>query len=295
MFRRSGRGRLLLIAFLALSIAIITLDFQEGSSGPLEKAKDIAGEVVAPIQRGVSTVVRPVRNFFASLGDLGRLRDETERLQNELAQAQVTAQRATELEEQIKELTRELDLNARWFTMKAVAVEVISKVAHNYRWAVTISKGSEDGIRPNMAVIDGSAGTGGGLVGKTVEPVTDDYATVLFLVDPQGAAAAKIEKVDDTGAVTGNGMGEPLSMEHVQPSSDVKIGQSVVTSYYNSGIFPPGIPIGTISAIQEDEAELEPEIDVEPVVDFENLETLQVLLETGPIKDQGKPKKGKKR
>ena len=57
MYRRTGRGRLVLVVFLAFSIILITLDFRQ-DSGVLERTKDIAANVVAPIQRGVTTVLR---------------------------------------------------------------------------------------------------------------------------------------------------------------------------------------------------------------------------------------------
>ena len=63
-----------MLAFLVLSLVVITLDFRSGGDGPLETAKDISTTIVAPIQRGVTTVFRPVGNFFSSLGDLSSLR-----------------------------------------------------------------------------------------------------------------------------------------------------------------------------------------------------------------------------
>ena len=290
MFRRSGRGRLLLVAFLALSIGVITLDFQTEGEGPLDKARDWAATVVAPIQRGVSTVVRPVGNFFSSLGDLGSLRTENEELRDKVSELEVKAERADGVETEVETLRDQLALEEPWFTMDAVVVEVIASQPANYKWAVTISKGHDDGIKPNMAVIDASAG---GLVGKTVEPITDNTATVLYLIDPQAAAKAKIEGVDDTGAVAGNGGGEDLSMDYVQPDAAVTVGDRVSTATYDGGIFPPNIPIGTVSNVDESETSFTRSIDVEPVVDFESLQVLQILLQTGPIEDKVTAKKEK--
>ena len=282
MFRRPGRGRFLLAAFLVLSIGVITLDFQTEGEGPLDKARDVASNVVAPIQRGVSVVVRPVRNFFASLGDLGDLRSENARLKERLDSLEVKSERADAIEEENAELRKTLGLEAPWFKGRALAVEVISSQPANYKWAVTVSKGEDDGIKSNMAVVDGSQR---GLVGKTVEPISDDTATVLLLVDPRGAAKAKIKGVKDTGTVSGNGGGVDLSMEYVEPTANVKEGALVSTETYDGGVFPPNIPIGTVSDVTGDEAGLSQEIDVAPAIDFEDLQTLLVLLDTGPIED----------
>ena len=291
MFRRSGRGRLLLAVFLALSIGVITLDFQTEGEGPLDKARDAAGTVVAPIQRGVSVVVRPIRNFFSSVGDLSSLRDENEELRDEVAEYKVRAERAQAIEDDLAQAREALELEEPWFKMDAVAVEVIADQAANYRWSITISKGSADGIEKNMAVVDPSAG---GLVGKTVGPITENTATVLLLIDANAAAKAKIGKVQDTGFVAGQGAGEPLSMDLVQPDAKVDVGDTVTTATYDGGVFPPNIPIGEVSSVTANETSLTQSIEVEPVVDFDSLDILQVLLETGPIdegpsRNEGKP------
>src|SRR3990170_4639064 len=110
MYRRSGRGRLLLLIFLALSILIITLDFRQNEGGPLERAKDISATVVAPIQRGLTTVFRPVGEFFASIGELGGLRSTNQRLEAELEAAESEIQNARALESDFVELKRLNDL-----------------------------------------------------------------------------------------------------------------------------------------------------------------------------------------
>ena len=276
-----------MVAFVALSIGVITLDFQTKGEGPLDKAREAAGSIVAPIQRGVSIVVRPVRNFFSSLGDLSSLRAENEELRNEVGELRAIAERADSVEQALDELRQENKFSPPWFTMKSVAVEVIADQPANYKWAVTVSKGSDDGIQPNMAVIDGSAG---GLVGRTVEPITEHSATVLLVTDPQHAASAMIERIRDSGLVNGNGGGEELSMDLVEDPTRAKVGDRVVTAYYNGGIYPPNIPIGDVSDVTDSETSLTPTILVEPIVDFDSLQTLQVLLETGPIEDQVKDK-----
>ena len=284
MFRRSGRGRLLLVAFVALSIGVITLDFQTEGEGPLDKAREAAGAVVAPIQRGVSVVVRPIRNFFSSLGDLSSLRAENEDLRAELGELRAVAERAEAVEQSLAELREEVKFDPPWFTMKAVEVEVIADQPANYKWAVTVSKGSDDGIEPNMAVVDGSAR---GLVGRTVEPITEHSATVLLITDPQHSASAKIDRIRQSGYVQGNGGGEDLSMDLVERA---KVGDKVVTSYYNGGMYPPNIPIGDVSEVTDSETGFEPAILVEPTVDFEDLHVLQVLLDTGPFEDKAEDK-----
>jgi rod shape-determining protein MreC len=266
----------MLVVFLGLCIVLITLDFRQGEGGPLDRARDWSEAVVDPIQRGFSAVVRPIGNFFSSVGDLANLRERNAELEATLEDLQARIDEADSVAVENEELREELGLDESWASMDRVAAEVISKENSNYKWFVTIDKGSLDGLRPDMAVI-----TPDGLAGKIVS-VEENSAAVLLLVDPTGAAAAKVEDKGITGSVTGNGGGQPLNMEFVPNDAEVEIGDVVLTSSYNGGIYPPNIPIGEVVSASAETAALEQDIEVRPFVDFQSLEFVQVLLESGP-------------
>ena len=275
MHRRKGRGRAFLLVFLALSILIITLDFR-GGAGPLDRIRDFAGDIVAPIQRGLTTVTRPVGNFFSAIGDLANLREENRDLQDENEQLRAEIEEARNLTEENAELLENLELEEPWFAKEKVAAEVIADAPGNYRWAITINKGSEDGIREDMAVISPD-----GLVGKIIPPIQSDTATVLLMIDPNFAAVAVTEEEGISGSVAGNGEGEPLALQRVEKGTPIDAGDRIVTSNMNGGIFPRNIPVGFISEIGGDERASLLDISIEPYVDFNDLNVVQVLLGTG--------------
>jgi rod shape-determining protein MreC len=230
---------------------------------------------VAPIQRGFTTATRPVGNFFSSLADLANLRGENERLRRRLEQVESEADGLPVIEDENEELRGFLDLGKSWRTMDTVTATVISDGPSNWNWSIEISKGRRDGIRNDMAVINPQ-----GLVGKIIR-VGRDYATVLLLVDPAGAASARIPDQGDAGLVEGNGGGERLSLTSIDTTTPVAVGDEVVTLGRDRGIFPAGIEIGEIAEVAGSEASLERQIDVEPSVDFKSLGYVTVLLETG--------------
>jgi rod shape-determining protein MreC len=276
MYRRAGRGRLLLVAFLVASIVVITLDFRQGPNGALERVKDISSAVVAPLQRGFTAVTRPVGDFFSSLSELTQLRSENARLQEQLEEAESQITGAESLREDHERLTALHDLQEPWVTMERVTAQVIAYTAANFKWAMTIDKGREDGIRPDMTVVDVD-----GLVGKVIE-VGANKATVLLLVDPLAAVRARIEEADEVGTIRGHGGEESLSLEYVDTDAEVEIGQDVVTAGYDEGIFPASIPIGEIVSATSEGGALDQDIEVRPWADFDSLEFVFVLLESGP-------------
>jgi rod shape-determining protein MreC len=266
----------LLLVFLGLCIGLITLDFRQGEGGPLDKAREISSAIVEPIQRGFTTVFRPVGNFFSSIGELGSLRADNTRLEATLEDIQNEIQEAKTIADENERLRETLELDESWASMERVTAEVIQRVPSNFKWIVTIDKGADVGIRPDMAVI-----TVKGLAGKVIR-VFEDSATVLLLIDPTGAASAKIDGAGFIASVEGHGVGEPLSMEFVDPEAEVNVGDQVVTSSYNGGIYPPNIPIGVVIRVNANTAALQQDIDVAPYVDFQSVDFVQVLLESGP-------------
>ncbi|MFP5352837.1 MAG: rod shape-determining protein MreC [Actinomycetota bacterium] len=281
MYRRAGRGRLLLFAFLALSIVVITLDFRQPGDGPLERAKDVSSAIVTPIQRGLTAVFTPVGNFFSSISELSNLRAENAELQNRVEEAEQRIGEAESIVEENERLLGLLELDESYPTMDRVSARVIGRPPANYKWAVTIDKGHNDGIRTNMAVIDPD-----GLVGKIIR-VEPETSTVLLLIDPQAGAKARVSGSGYAGGIEGNGASEALTLAFIDTEAEVEVGDEVVTAGYDDGIFPPNIPIGTISLVESQEAALEQNISVEPYVDFTTLDFVQVIVETGKVGAEG--------
>jgi rod shape-determining protein MreC len=276
MRRRPGRGRLLLLVFLALSIFVITLDFRQGSGGPLDRAKDFSAAIVRPIQRGFTAVFRPVGNFFSAVTELSELRDENDRLEELVEELESRIARAEAVEDENVRLHEFLDLDEPWFEADKVTAQVIGRVPANWKWAVTIDKGTDDGIEPEMPVVNPD-----GLVGLVVRAEADT-AIVLMLIDPSGRASARVQDTFDTGLVEGNGTDDELTMSLVGTSTKIAVGNKVVTAASEGGIFPPGIPIGSISHVGGDERQVQQQLEVDPHVDFTSLDYVQVLLEHPP-------------
>lgn len=273
--RRAGRGRLVLLVFLALSVALITLDFRENEGGMIERAKDFSAAVVEPVQRGFAAVFRPIGNIFSSIGELGSLRSENARLNAEVEELRAGRQEAQAILDENGRLREEAELEESWASMERITAEVFNKAPSNYEWAYTINKGRADGVRKDMTVINAD-----GLVGKIVD-VDEHASTVRLAIDRGSGISAKIEDKGFTGSATGGGAGEKLSLEFIDIDADVRPGDRVVTSYIG-GVFPPNIPIGFVSTVTGDEAGTEQVITVEPYVDFTSIDFVQVLLESGP-------------
>ncbi|CAN5720746.1 rod shape-determining protein MreC [soil metagenome] len=273
---------MLLVVFIALCTILITLDFRQSPGGPLERAKDLSTALVAPVQRGLTAVTRPVGGFFSSLGEIGSLRRRNVDLKGRVDSMRSKVQEAQALVDQNQQLRRQLGLRRSWQSMPTVAAEVFGNAPANYRWAVYIDRGSADGVRRDMAVLSAD-----GLVGKVVRAATHS-ATVLLLMDPGAYAGAYIRAQDGggrasayTGVVNGTGDPQKLELSYVDPDANVSVGDDVVTRGVAGGVFPAGIPVGVVSSVVDDGGALDQRISVQPAVRFDTLQFVEVLIQPG--------------
>ncbi len=273
--------RLLVVALVSLSLAIITLDYREGSTGPLAEAGRWTQTTLAPLQEAVSTVTRPVGDFFSGLAHLPSLERENTDLKNQLADLQADAAGRANVEEQLQTLTDLLGLQQQLFP-EGVAALVIANGVSNFEWSITISKGSDDGIEVDQPVVAGSAITPR-LVGRVTQ-VTPNSATVELLIDQNFAVAGRLSPTRATGLVQGRGEQDP-EMDGIPQDTGIELNGDqpvqVFTMSYEingqHGRYPPGILIGEVSSVIQSTNALETAVTVRPAVDFSALEYVLVM------------------
>jgi rod shape-determining protein MreC len=264
---RSTRG--LVILLVTVSLVTITIDYREGSTGPLSKLSDAVQTVVIPMQDGVSKVFHPVAAFFGALAHLpsleSRHKEDQRRIeayQRQLLQYQIALN-------QLRGLQKTLDI-AQSYDFTTTGADVVGSGISNFEWSIDIDKGSSDGIKRDMPVMSAQ-----GLVGKVVQ-VTPRGSKVLLIADPDSYVATRLVASQETGLVQGQGRND-LTMSLIDQSTEVAKGEGVMTSGYSGGLFPAGIPIGKVSDVVTDAATGEKQITVVPFVDFSKLDVVLVI------------------
>jgi rod shape-determining protein MreC len=134
---------------------------------------------------------------------------------------------------------------------------------------VTIDKGTNEGLRPDMAVIAPA-----GIVGRVITP-SALAAKVQLMIDRNAAVGALDERSRAQGVVVGTGETR-LRMDYVPGTADVQVGDTIVTSGID-GIYPKGFVIGQIESIERGAGEFTG-IVIRPAVDFSTLESVLVVL-----------------
>jgi rod shape-determining protein MreC len=265
-YRRARSTRLLLIGLLLASLVTITIDSRSGDSGPLAALGRVGLAIVTPLQEGVSAVVRPIGSFFSNVFRAGSLQAENEALQDTIADLRIQLQEYYEVKRGFDELARVVQLEDD-LGIQGFGARVVAEGPSNYEWSWIVDKGSSDGVYDDMPVMSGS-----GLVGRVVQ-VTPGSSTVMLMIDPDSFVAARLAESGEVGLLQGN-RSEDLQFSLLDPEVEVEPGELVVTSGYHLqngtdvGIYPPGIPIGEVSLVDNDPADLERVVHVRPFVDF---------------------------
>jgi rod shape-determining protein MreC len=277
LYRRGRRTRVLVVGLVTLSLVVITTDYRGGDSGPLAAAGRATLAVISPLQRAMTNVLRPVGNFFSTIGSLGSLRSENEALREELGESRSERGTFFTLLYENERLRKLVGLRAQ-LGGRSVSGRVQASGVSDLEWVITIDKGSAKGVEVNDPVVGPD-----GLIGHVVK-VTRDAADVQLILDPGSRVGAMLpESNGETGILEGQ-RDQDLRFTLVDPLVDIGLEDVVVTAGQEIGvtgrgsIYPRGIPIGVVSRVLEDPTALEKTVEVRPSVDFTSLDFVLVLL-----------------
>ncbi len=150
-----------------------------------------------------------------------------------------------------------------------VAVEVIGEDLSSSSNTVTVNKGSDDGLRRDMAVI-----TPDGVVGR-VQTVLGGTSRVQLLTDPGSTIAVRVQRNREEGLLEGKL--DRCALKYVSYYLDVQEGDLLVTSGMD-GIYPKGLPVATVTLVRKQEASSFQTVYADPVVPISHLENALVLV-----------------
>jgi rod shape-determining protein MreC len=114
-----------------------------------------------------------------------------------------------------------------------------------------------------------------GLVGRVIH-VTPFGSQVMLVTDFDSDVATRLVDSQETGLLQGQGRGD-LLLSSIAQSTAVSRDEPVITSGYSGGLFPAGIPVGTVSSVSLDPATGDKQVTVTPDVDFSTLDVVLVI------------------
>jgi len=225
---------------------------------------------VSPVIKVTAVALGSVGQVWQDYIDLRTVRKENLQLRREAA---IRERRVSQLEEQALETQRLQGLLAIRDASRAdfLAARVVGRDTSNWFKTILIDRGSSAGIRRNLPVIAPD-----GLVGRVLE-VTPTLSKVQLLTDPVSAAGGLVQRTRVAGIVFGN-LEAGLVVRYLPQLADVAVGDEMITSGLG-GVFPKGIPVGRVVAVERRSGALFQEATLQPKVDLSRLEEVLILLQ----------------
>ncbi len=222
-----------------------------------------------------NVVTSSVYNAFGSVSSYLNLRDINEDLQerNALLEMEVT-----NLRNQVYDLRLQLEDSAIVsngeqqfdFILAHVISNSISQ-ANNY---ITINRGSEEGIQPEMGVVDQN-----GVVGM-VNVVGKHSARIISLLNPNLRLSCKLKNSEYFGSMVWDGKSPEYAVLQELPKHVVyHKGDTIVTSGY-SAVFPEGIIVGVVAGNDNGLNDNFISLRIKLTTNFSQLSTVRALKNT---------------
>jgi rod shape-determining protein MreC len=259
-----------IVAIVIFAAALLTLL----SIGPqaTRKIQSTFFQVISPFLKTGSGLERQITSVRAGLKALDELERDNAALRVENRSLKATNEALRDVEHEVNRLRHALNYRERSL-FRLVPAEVVSRDSSTWWRTVTINRGEEDGLAPEMPVL-----TDEGLVGRTTT-VSANISVVLLISDENCRVAASVEGTREQGIVTGERVAGSLTpmldLNYLSKQAELKPGQKVYTSGVG-GVFPSGLLVGTVRSFQV--RALDSQAKLAPAVDLAKLEDVFVVI-----------------
>lgn len=269
--RRADRTVLRQFAFLFVAALALLV---ARDSAPVRDAAIALTTALVPIERALAQTGAAIGSVGEAVGEIGRLRLDNARLRDEIDRLTIENVRLRE-QAVAAEQAAKLGTAARAIPFETVSAPVIARDPSGVLQTVLIGAGGDAGVKVGHVVVSEQ-----GVVGR-VSAVGPTYGKVLLLTDPASTVSAIVQGSRATGIVRGQ-YGDTLVMDWILQTEEVALGDTVITAGLAlandlRSIYPKGLVIGTVVALDRSENAAYKRAVVLPAVDLRRLEQVLVV------------------
>ncbi len=258
------------IIALGIFAAILAYFLSFGADGT-RKIQAGFYSLISPFLKTGSGLQKQITSVRSGLQTLEEVERDNTSLKVENRSLKATNQALRDVENEVNRLRRALDYKER-SVFRLVPAEIVARDSSTWWRTVTINRGKDDKIEPDMPVV-----TDEGLIGKTTT-VSKNISVVLLVSDENCRVAASIEGTREQGIVQGErvtgSVTALLDLNFLSKQANVPPDRNVYTSGVG-GVFPSGLLIGKVQSFRV--RELDGQARVVPAVDLSHLEDVFVV------------------
>lgn len=256
---------ILVVATLA---AIVTLGFLILRPGAASPMNNVVSMVMNPLKSASAVVVEKAENLYNYIFGYEMLAAENEQLRLEMAQQNQDIRNSQTYKEENESLRAMLDLKEKHTDYTLEIANVVSWDSAGYGSVMTISKGASAGLEKGMCAITES----GQILGLITETGTN-WASVTTILDTTSEIGAYIFGSGYSCIAAGDfelmRQGQ-LRASYISSSATIRNGDQLLTSG-DGDIYPPGLVLGTVTDVGDDEINVAKYAVITPTVDISSV------------------------
>ncbi|MFD2211040.1 rod shape-determining protein MreC [Virgibacillus halophilus] len=281
------RKKRLFILLIGMIILVVLIGYSLKDRNELSMPEKFINDTVGWAQSIIHAPVSFVTNIFSNIDDLKKTYEENKVLKEKLSNEKELLYETQELKKENEELRKTLKKSDSIREFTPIQATVISRSPERWIEQVSINKGSMDGVKSNMAVI-----TADGMIGK-IKSTSKSTSTVQLLTgfDQFNRISAKVSRKkgkDIVGVIEEyDEKSKSLLFRIIDESDkDLKKGELVVSSGMG-GVFPSGLPIGTVKEVIPDQYGLTQTALIKPAADMYQINNVIIVDRDLANGDQG--------
>lgn len=247
---------------LLISAALVLLVLGRSDNEAVSRFRTAVTDLLAPVFAVMSEPVRHANELTRAGEDLWYTYRDNARLRQDIERLSSWQLIARKLEQENAVLRAQLNLRPEPQPFYITA-RVIADTGGAFVRTLVVSAGSRDGVLPGQAALSGA-----GLIGR-ITSVGYRSSRLLLLSDLNSRVPVVVEGSRIRGVLAGDNTDRPRLI-YLPATAQVSPGDRIVTSGHG-GVFPPGLPIGTVVHVNKGE------IRVQPFVDWDRLEYATLL------------------
>ena len=268
-FFSRGPSPLARLTFFSLvSIAIMIADHRFQALAFLRLGVSV---VLAPIEQTLMLPGKTMQRMGMYFSDQDRLTAENATLKAQVMELSAGHQQAQLIRSERKYFESLSDANKR-FGDRGVIAEIIRDARNPFVRKVIIDKGSSHGLRPGLAVIDGTGVVGQltavGVLTSEVTLSTEKNQSVPVMALRSGLRAIAV----------GSGRDGTIDLPFIPVGADIQAGDALVTSGID-GTYPAGLSVAVVTGVDRNPAFQFARISAKPVSGIDQQRFVKVLMQ----------------
>ncbi len=219
--------------------------------------RDGVATLAYPIQWAVQAPVQAWGSMRESFATKTRVEAQNVKLAADNLVLRLKLLRFESLEQENRRLRAVRESSAR-VVQRSLVAEIVRVDLDPFRQRVLINKGARAEVFRGQAAIDAN-----GILGQ-VTRVGPYSAEIILISDPEHALPVQVNRTGARSIALGTGRSGLLSLPYLPQNTDVIVGDLLVSSGLG-GVYPPGYPVGKVTAVTRDSGQPLLEVEAEPL------------------------------